>query len=107
MTCLTFPFGEASWQLVVVVEDVARVPIVRAAEPFVATAAASASTQPAVSAASTPSLLLLIDVSPLVWMTAGNVSRSVLDDNGRGGKIWWLSRPVDRPFQTDARAKPA
>src|SRR5919201_494553 len=40
MTCLTFPFGEASWQPVVAADDAALGPILSAADPFAATPAA-------------------------------------------------------------------
>src|SRR5205823_2857886 len=61
MTCLTFPFGEASWQpvAVVVADDAALAPIVSAAALFVAPAAATVSRHPSASAQRTPILLRL------------------------------------------------
>src|SRR5437588_767775 len=71
MTCVTFPFGDASWQPVVAVDDAALAPIVSAAEPFVAKAAASASRHPTASAQRTPNLLRLIEFSPLCRWRGG------------------------------------
>src|SRR2546429_964951 len=64
MTCLMFPFGDASWQPVAVVVDAALGLIVSAAELFVAAAAATASRHPTASAQRAPSVLRLIDVLP-------------------------------------------
>src|SRR5437763_5953557 len=71
MTCLMFPFGDASWHPLAVDDAVeAAVLIVSAAALFVAPAAATVSRHPSASAQRTPILRLLIGFSPLLSMIA-------------------------------------
>src|SRR5947208_1369931 len=89
MTCLIFPFADASWQVLVgadAVDDVPRAPIVRAA--FVAVAAASASRPPSASAhRRTNRFGLSIEFSPLSSVTARTYSDSFLSAIGVGEDV--------------------
>src|SRR5438105_14596745 len=69
MTCLTFPFGEASWQPLAVAVAVDAVGLtVSAAALFVAPAAATVSRHPSASAQRTPIRLRLIRFLPSLSM---------------------------------------